>query len=255
MMTIRALALATVAVAALVAPADARGFRFGFGFGFGFPLPLPLPIVRTGAILVCNELGCRSIVEYRPPIAVGPPVIYMPPPGQEQRYPAAPPTYIPPLANVPPAYPVYDLDRPPIAQGRPPMRSPGVALVPLPGRSGQRASGPPNGCGPTRPGTVSRCVGGHRPSGREGYPVDSPSDGQGRPPIENNGVQATPLQGRSANAPTGSARAAQAEVIKEAEGIEGDITAFCDSNPETPFCGKLGDYLRRHPRKPTEPAR
>ena len=35
----------------------------------------------------------------------------------------------------------------------------------------------------------------------------------------------------------------------EAAEIEGDITAFCDAHPDEPFCGKLGHYLRTHPRK------
>jgi hypothetical protein len=31
--------------------------------------------------------------------------------------------------------------------------------------------------------------------------------------------------------------------------IEDDILAFCDEKPDTPFCGKLGAYLRAHPRQ------
>jgi hypothetical protein len=35
----------------------------------------------------------------------------------------------------------------------------------------------------------------------------------------------------------------------EEKGIENDILAFCDAKPDTPFCGRLGEYLRSHPRR------
>ena len=34
----------------------------------------------------------------------------------------------------------------------------------------------------------------------------------------------------------------------QAAEIEGDIMKFCDDHPDEPFCGKLGSYLRKHPR-------
>jgi hypothetical protein len=33
----------------------------------------------------------------------------------------------------------------------------------------------------------------------------------------------------------------------EADAIEQDITGFCDTHPDEPFCGRLGEYLRKHP--------
>jgi hypothetical protein len=37
----------------------------------------------------------------------------------------------------------------------------------------------------------------------------------------------------------------------EAKGIEDDIEAFCDKHPDEQFCGRLGLWLRKHPRKGT----
>jgi hypothetical protein len=35
----------------------------------------------------------------------------------------------------------------------------------------------------------------------------------------------------------------------EEKGIENDILAFCDAKPDTPFCARLGEYLRSHPKR------
>ena len=55
-----------------------------------------------------------------------------------------------------------------------------------------------------------------------------------------------PLRRAAPPPPRGPRETAEVEEGKE---IEGDIMAFCDRNPEEPFCGKLGDYLRKHPRR------
>lgn len=37
----------------------------------------------------------------------------------------------------------------------------------------------------------------------------------------------------------------------EAKAIEDDIEAFCDKHSDEQFCGRLGSWLRKHPRKGT----
>jgi hypothetical protein len=79
----------------------------------------------AGGILVCNEYGCRSIVEFPLPVTVAiPPVIYMP---------ANPPRKVIREGYRDPRGPggSFSGNRAPIEQGRPPVRFEGPPLARL----------------------------------------------------------------------------------------------------------------------------
>jgi hypothetical protein len=201
--TARRLALAAVALAAIGAasPADA------------------------GGVLLCNWLGCRSVVEFPRPVFVPyAPAVFMPPPGAEQAFkpPPAPATVY--GLNAPPAAgPMSGYGPPPPDGSGPPVRFGDRALSTLAGPPG-RASGRPS---PAYGQPGSRALMGCHDIGCRGAKA---------PPIETR--QRAPQPGPDAMAE------------REGREIEGDIRAFCDRNPSEPFCQKLTDYLRRNPGPP-----
>ena len=63
------------------------------------------------------------------------------------------------------------------------------------------------------------------------YPLDRRAEPYRAPPVRNQRVAPAPPQRDAAS-----------------NEIEADIMAFCDGHPDEPFCGKLGAWLRKHPR-------
>ena len=73
--------------------------------------------------------------------------------------------------------------------------------------------------------------------------VDPPPVGRPTPPLRQNTRPSRP----DVAVPPPDATP-DAGTIKDGKEIEDDILAFCDDKPDTPFCAKLGAYLRAHPR-------